>query len=198
MYIDIAVFCSDSAKRYHKWPLRRLGLVSNENGFLGRVSQSKYERIRQYCEAHHLKYRINNPKWERSTDYRHTFFSNNKPYIKDLYFCAYCGRLRSRRYITVDHIYPISVAQKSISLQQKLKRQGIKSINDKNNLVAACRRCNSRKSAKMGLWIIRGKIGKHAWIWELKHAFRISLLISIIWQLTQDGYTQQFLKAFTG
>ena len=52
---------------------------------------------------------------------------------------------------------------------------GISDINDVKNLVPSCEKCNSKKGSKMGLWLIRGDIGKHFGIW----LFWWSLLLAV-------------------
>lgn len=46
-----------------------------------------------------------------------------------------------------------------------MKIKGIHNINDVKNLISSCSKCNSRKSDKMGLWIIKGEIGRHFGYW---------------------------------
>ena len=113
-------------------------------------------------------------------DYRKTFFSNNPPVIHNNYFCAYCGKLVNKENITVDHLYPIGAVKKDPKLQKKLKRKGIKDINDKKNLVPACRTCNKKKSANLGIWIIKGKIGKHQFLWIIRHLIRLIIIYKFI------------------
>ncbi len=118
---------------------------------------------------------------ERSTTYRYAFFKNNKPYIKDRYFCSYCGRLCRKKDITIDHLYPINKAKYSRRLRRKLQRKGFKDINDVKNLVPACSKCNQYKSAKYGwLWIVKGEIGKIQWLWIPRHIIRTLMMIGVL------------------
>lgn len=64
----------------------------------------------------------------------------------------------------------------------------MESINDLRNLVAACSRCNSKKSAKMGIWIIRGKIGRHQHLWIFRHIVRIAVISFLIWYFATNGF----------
>lgn len=120
-------------------------------------------------------------KCTRSNNYRNKYFSKHKPVFRNLYFCSYCGRIRTRRYITIDHLYPISKAQKSATLRWKLRFRGYKSINDVRNLVPACRTCNEIKSDNVSIiWIIAGRIGSVQWLWIPRHIFRLIILYLLI------------------
>ena len=193
---NVVVYCPKEYKKRHKHAMRKYHLSWTGDSFCGRITPWQYENLEQYCINKHLKYKIDNGFGERSTDYRKTFFQNNKPVIKDMYFCAYCGKLLSRRKLTVDHLYPVAKAQRSLDLQKKLRRSGISNINDAQNLVPACMRCNQHKSANMGLWILKGKIGRHKWIWELRHALRISILITAAYYCYTTGFYLRIIDYF--
>lgn len=177
----IVVECPSYRWKNHKRKMASYGLRWDGNdSFIGQIKKRKYSSLSYYCEIHHLKMYINNSYGIRSTDYRRKFFDANPPVFWNMYFCAYCGRIRSRRYITVDHLYPIGNARKSPKLQKKLARMGIQNINDAANLVPACARCNKQKGTKMGLWILRGRIGKHPKVWIFRHMIRILICLIII------------------
>ena len=197
----VIVDCPRQRRGAVKRPLRKYGLKWAGNGkFKGSVNRKNFEGIATFCQKRHLKYRINNAYGARSADYRRRFFRANPPHIMDMYFCAYCGRLKRRRYITVDHLYPVGRASRSIQLQRKLRKMGIRNINSVRNLVPACKRCNSRKGKKMGLWIIRGRIGRHPGIWVMRHTMRlITVSILLYWFLSSheqeiSALIQEFLR----
>lgn len=48
-----------------------------------------------------------------------------------------------------------------------LKEFGIEDINDKRNLVCACKSCNSSKGSKGGIWLVRGYLGRFFILWVL-------------------------------
>ena len=187
MKYAIEVKCPVKRSKQVKKSLKRYGLkwLGGEN-YAGMLTRKTYESLAVFCQHSKLKYRINNAYGSRSADYRRRFFRANPPPIGKMYFCAYCGRLRNRRHITVDHLYPVSRASKSIPLQKKLRRMGIRNINSPQNLVAACKRCNNRKGGKMGLWILRGKIGRYPELWIFRHTIRIIILsILLYWVLRE-------------
>ena len=119
--------------------------------------------------------------YERSGNYRRTFFQSNPPHFRGRYFCAYCGRLLSSHEVSVDHIIPISKAKRNRFSQWMLDRLHIEDINDKRNLASSCPYCNIKKGKKVGLWTIRGFLGKHRLFWIMAYAlFIIYILLLII------------------
>ena len=197
MGYSVIVNCPRQRKRAVKKVLRRYGLKWSDNGrFIGSVGRKDFELIAEYCQKKHLKYKINNAYGSRSADYRRQFFMANPPHIGKRYFCAYCGRLISRRRVTVDHLYPVNKASRSIRLQTKLRRMGIKNINSVRNLVPACKKCNGHKGTKMGLWILRGRIGKSPEIWVFRHTLRLLTLSIVLYIVLTQYWTE--ISTFLG
>ena len=60
-----------------------------------------------------------------------------------------------------------------------VKRCG--SVNDIRNLAPACRDCNSKKSDKMGLWVIRGWLGKYKLYWIILRIIQIVCILLMIY-----------------
>ena len=147
--------------------LVRYGLTDDGIDFSGQVTKGNYRKIRKYCEKNDLTVRLTNALGRRRADYRRRFFRSHKPDIGKRYICVYCGKWLKREKVSVDHLYPIGQASRDVRLQKKLSRQGIRNINDPKNLVAACQSCNARKANQMGLWILRGKLGRHPGFWLL-------------------------------
>ena len=169
-------------KRFFKRFIRKyhLSYDRTENGtqsFSGSVSKSDYAKLKALCRTLKVGIRIDNRFSKRSSDYRKIFFENNPPDKYGGYFCSYCGRHISKKYITVDHLYPVKRAGESVRAQKKLKKKGFMDINDPRNLVAACKRCNERKGSKTGLWILKGKIGRYAGFWYFKYTLQILLAV---------------------
>ncbi len=162
--------------------LWRYGLSWTGNGeYYGYLSGSKFERLKEKLKGKGVALYIDNKFSQRSSNYRAEFFKRNPPFWKDYYICAYCGRFIHKNEITVDHLYPVNGAKKSIYLQKKLKRRGYKDINDPRNLIPACKPCNQKKSSRMDGWITKGQIGRHPWIWILRHILRIAILVALIY-----------------
>ncbi|MGL4607467.1 MAG: HNH endonuclease [Eubacteriaceae bacterium] len=111
---------------------------------------------------------ILDPRYVRSHDYRKNFFSVNSGYTyknEAYYQCVYCGKFVKQQDVTIDHLFPVAKAQESHFNQKVLKKLKINDINQVENLVPACGRCNGRKGSKMGLWLIRGLLGKSLLFW---------------------------------
>ncbi|MCI7130597.1 MAG: HNH endonuclease [Lachnospiraceae bacterium] len=192
MRIPVAVDCSPHGIfRYH-FRLRRFGLDRDEGKkYRGTIPERKLELLKEYCWKNHLKFYIDNEYGTRSRDYRARFFNSHRPVFGRFYFCAYCGKLLSKKRVTVDHLYPVAKVSKDPELQKKLKRQGIEELNSEKNLVAACDRCNQKKGAHMGDWIRKGKIGRHAWVWVLRWMLRIAVFVAIacaLWYVYKHGF----------
>lgn len=187
MRIPVAVDCSPHGiLRYH-FRLRRFGLDREEGKkYRGTIPERKLQQLKEYCWERHLKFYIDNEYGTRSRDYRARFFNSHRPVFGRFYFCAYCGRLLTKKRVTVDHLYPVAKVSRDPDLQKKLKRQGILDLNSEKNLVAACYRCNQAKGAQMGSWIRKGKLGRHAWVWSLRWMLRIAVVAAIglaVWYL---------------
>ena len=190
--------------RRQKKSLKRFGLEYDGLDYVGYIERKgRVTKIRNYCDQHHLKFKLNNSLGNRSSDYRRVFFIYHKPQVMGKYYiCAYCGKWMIKDKMTVDHLYPIGKSSKSIKYQEKLERRGLKNINDPRNLVAACKSCNQHKSARTGLWIFKGKIGRYKYIWYFRYLIRILILAMIIYLLffklrIQTNYNEilsQFLK----
>lgn len=144
--------------------------------YRGNITEADIKKLARLQKRGELTYYIDNHFSVRGNKYREVFFRNYKPVIGDLYFCAYCGKLIRKKNITIDHIYPVGRVRKSMSLQRKLKRRGIETVNDPRNLTPSCAKCNGHKAAKGGLWVMRGKLGQHQWIWAVRHILRLGII----------------------
>ncbi|WP_236884397.1 HNH endonuclease [Clostridium baratii] len=122
------------------------------------------DKVRNYWKKKGLNTLILYPNNIRSNDYRKKFLSSNNG-IKGYFFCAYCGKIMDINTLTVDHIFPIERTAKSNLLKKILRMMNIENINDIKNLAPCCKRCNSRKGSKVGLWTIRGLLGRYKFTW---------------------------------
>lgn len=108
-----------------------------------------------------IKYDCYRVEYERANNYRQTFFSRTSgPYT-----CRYCNKKLSKTQVYVDHIVPVSKVQKTNYAKMMLNLSRYSNVNDIKNLAPACRTCNLKKSDKMGVWIIRGWLGKYKAYW---------------------------------
>lgn len=165
--------------------LTGMGFVCTNNKYTQtyeiKVSARDFARMDRLCGHYRrrgCKVTATDAKFTRSTSYRKDFFSTY-PACNGKYRCVYCGRWISAKKITVDHLIPVHAARKP-GIQKKLKRMGCNGVNDVKNLVPACASCNSRKSAKMGIWLIKGRLGKKSWFWPWLKAMRLVFILSFI------------------
>lgn len=138
-----------------------------ENNYL-KIKVPRSELHNTYKRAKGLRFLYYDEKYDRSSTYRQTFFKYNPPTDKrffgkrkEYWRCRYCNWKLKKKEIEVDHLIPVYAAKRSQYWQKKLPN----GVNDKSNLVASCRICNRKKSAKTGLWYIRGKLGKYKLYW---------------------------------
>ena len=78
--------------------------------------------IRKFCRHRFLRCVLCDDSMERSTTYRANFFKSNKGIFGGgkYYFCAYCGRVLSKRKVAVDHIIPVALANSSLRYRRML------------------------------------------------------------------------------
>lgn len=79
-------------------------------------------------------------------DYRREYFKHNPGLFGCIWTCAYCHKaIVGRENVNVDHIIPLN---------------NVLGRNARFNLVAACERCNKKKSDKVDGRIVEGYISK--------------------------------------
>lgn len=145
-----------------------------------RNDELSINKYKDFCKSNKFKLEIIYPEYARNYDYRKVFFERNKGFLNQFYICAYCGRIFRKENITVDHIFPIDKISKSKFYQNLLKWLNISNVNDYNNLAPACKHCNSKKGRKVGLWVLRGFLGRYKWWW---FAIWASIIIIITYLL---------------
>lgn len=133
--------------------------------WVGKADEDKANAIKEYCIKNKLRVNITDLAYTRAHNYREVYFENNKGIFGDgrYYHCVYCGKILKKDKVTVDHFFPINKVKNSpyssINIRL-LKKFGIEDINDKRNLVCACKSCNSSKGSKGGIWLVRGYLGR--------------------------------------
>ena len=115
-------------------------------------------------------------EYERANNYRQTFFARTQA----PYRCRYCNKKLQKNKVVVDHIVPVAKAQKKASARMMLAVKRCGSVNDIRNLAPACRDCNSKKSDKMGLWVVRGWLGKYKLYWIILRIIQIVCILLMI------------------
>lgn len=133
-------------------------------------------------KKHHIRYQAYEKRWERSSNYRKLFFAHNQPPFR----CRYCNKPLTRKQVVVDHIYPVSKGKKNIDSRMLLYLRGISDVNDIKNLAPCCYRCNQRKQDKLGLWYLRGILGKYRAYWITKRIIYFSILFLLCYLIFQN------------
>lgn len=146
--------------------------------------------VSRVLKRYKYKYRKYEKRWDRSSNYRDVYFqTHHAPY-----HCVYCGKSLRRRDVEVDHLIPVAQTKKNTWAKLLLSLNTIRNVNDPRNLVASCHRCNQKKSDKMGIWILRGFLGRTKWFWSLTKITAFILCILVIylllsyWQVIPDTY----------
>ena len=122
-------------------------------------------------------------KYERSDDYRRNFLKYNKGVFgSGNYHCSYCGKILSHKKMFVDHLIPIHKVKRFGFARILMWIEGISDVNDVRNLVPACKKCNSKKSSKMGFWLLRGEWGRNIWSWIVLRAFILAILVIVCYE----------------
>lgn len=83
--------------------------------------------------------------------------------------------------ITIDHIFPVHCMEKYPAVRKRAALFGIHGSNDMKNLCTACMRCNQKKEAKMGIWILKGFLGKQPWYWPLRRILTVILVFFVLY-----------------
>ena len=83
--------------------------------------------------------------------------------------------------ITIDHIFPVHCMEKYPAVRKRAALFGIHGSNDMKNSCTACMRCNQKKEAKMGIWILKGFLGKQPWYWPLRRILTVILVFFVLY-----------------
>ena len=94
-------------------------------------------------------------------------------------------RLRTDAGIVIKNYRRIKLLLTTSSRSQKHRKKHppgkrCGSVNDIRNLAPACRDCNSKKSDKMGLWVVRGWLGKYKLYWIILRIIQIVCILLMI------------------
>lgn len=155
---------------------------SNQYGTYYHASMKNIQernKLVQLLKKKHIRYRVYDSRQERSSTYRDEFFLYNIP----PYRCRYCHKKIDRKELQVDHIIPVSRVKTSVLARNLMYLQGFDNVNDVKNLAASCRTCNLKKGTKMGLWYVRGILGKYRVYWVVRKIFIIVCVLLAICQL---------------
>lgn len=176
--------------------LKRMGFVFESNYYTKDCTSSESTKIKRFCAHHKLEYVPINKNYSRSTTYRQEFFRKKRGLMDGKYYwCAYCGRIKKRANITVDHLIPVNkvLRGKHRSIWRTyLSLHGIKNVNQVENLVPACKRCNSKKGTKTGIWVVRGRVGNHFFFWLIYKPIRLGVIIFFLYFIQKYLFQYSF------
>jgi len=123
-----------------------------------------------------------NNEYARNRNYRNKFFQK---YKYDKYRCAYCGKKLKKNKLVIDHIIPVNKVQNSFFARFLLKLISRNGVNDYNNLVVSCSKCNLKKGAKIKLrYILKGITGKYPCGITIRRLFKFIALLTVILYLS--------------
>lgn len=181
--IKFEVFPNDKNKSSMEKTLKKHGFEKKENKYgeyyYIEVSSMDSWMMKRLLNRKGYKYRSFDKRYDRGTNYRGDFLKDN--HYKKRYRCAYCGKRIKKENMEVDHLIPVSKAKTHSSVRLWLQLCGISNVNDTRNLVAACRPCNRRKSDQMGVWVIKGSIGRFEAFWIIRNIILTILLFAILY-----------------
>lgn len=163
--------------------------------YRAKVTEDEKKEIIKKLRWSGLKYNIAEERWERSSNYRANFF---KYYGEGPYRCRYCNKRLTKNTVVIDHVIPVSVAKKSGRARRKLKKKGIENVNDVRNLVASCKRCNSKKANKTGIWLYRAEWGAYNIYWVIRPIYHITIMVILYLYLEYMGITKMLYDIIAG
>ena len=171
---------------YYRSELYKLGFrfkKKNKIWVLKTDDHSLIEYYSMFAKARKLNISCFDEYHDRNNYYRSDFFKYYKPQIKGKYICAYCGKLLSPEEVSVDHIIPIKKAKRNRFARTLMKIIKINDINDCRNLTASCMSCNAKKGSKLGLWTIRGYLGRYKSFWLIIYSYALFIIILMLYFL---------------
>lgn len=143
-------------------------------------SKAMLDKYVTFLKTNRVDYVVTNAKVCRSNHYRQKYLSQYPP--KKKYFrCNYCSRIIKKDNMVVDHIIPIHKIQVSKFYNfLAFKVFKLSSVNSTKNLVACCKKCNTKKSDKGGYWILKGFINKNIITRTIKRLIILLLIVFLI------------------
>lgn len=166
-------------------PQKKLWIKSLKNNNENYTKEEKYQikECKKICKKYNLSFFEQDENYTRGNSYRKDYFKAHPHGIFGNYYqCAYCGRFVKKENITIDHLFPINRVEKGRFKgiwRFLLKIKGIKNINQTENLVGACWKCNSEKGTKIKKWYLKGCLGRHFVFWIILWMISLSLFFSV-------------------
>ena len=143
-------------------------------------SRREKNHMQRFSRRKGLTFEAVPTQYTRSNSYRSQFFACH-PSATGKYRCAYCGKKKPKDKITIDHIFPVHCMEKYPAVRRRAALFGIHGSNDMKNLCTAGMRFNQKKEAKMGIWILKGFLGKQPWYWPLRRILTVILVFFVLY-----------------
>lgn len=149
------------------------------------VEDGNLKKTIRRCKRRRITYFYYDKQFARAANYRKRFFDTHEP----PYRCQYCHKRLNDSTVTVDHLIPVDAAKKSSKVQKLIINSGLGGVNDIENLVPSCPRCNRRKGNKMGLWYIRGKLGYYKTYWFIRRFIKTAFWAAVMYLFCYTVYS---------
>lgn len=164
----------------------------NETTYYLKADKRTCDRWQRKLARRGIDSRVFPEKYNRSSDYRKIYFDAHPE--QDVYRCVYCGYTFYKSLITIDHVIPVDAAKKYSSARLALKLRGCDDVNDLNNLVPACFKCNKKKGTSWNIiYLIRAKYGHTDTYWRIVRTLRIifSIIVLIVIAVLINKYCRK-------
>ena len=186
------IYIQPDSRWFAKSKLKHISATEHTDGSFSITAEDK-RYVTKVCDRYRLKCLWYKTEWTRSSNYRYTFFRFYEP----PYRCRYCNKRLPKDKVEVDHLIPVGMAKKYRSARFLLRIRGINNVNDVRNLVPSCHRCNEQKRDKLGLWYIKGVLGKYSLYWIIKYILKAAFWACIIYLIYKYyPYISDQLSAF--
>lgn len=154
---------------------------NNNNKWIKKGDEKEIKQLKKKYYRYGMSNTYNN-EYARNRNYRNKFFQK---YKYDKYRCAYCGKKLKKNKLVIDHIIPVNKVQNSFFARFLLKLISRNGVNDYNNLVVSCSKCNLKKGTKIKLkYILKGITGKYPCGITIRRLFKFITLLTIILYLS--------------
>lgn len=131
---------------------------NNNNKWIIKGSENEIKKLRKKYGKYGYSNTYDN-EYARNRNYRNKFF---QLYSSKKYRCAYCGKRLHKDKVVIDHIISVNKVQTSICSKLLLKTISKNGVNDYNNLVCSCQKCNLKKGTTTKLkYLLKGITGKY-------------------------------------
>ena len=168
-----------SGRKFRRWRFRDFSETSSGTYQAEYGKRKAAKRLRK-AEKYGYRARMYRKRYGRSGTYRYRFMKAYPP-EHGKYRCVYCGKKIRPDKMTVDHVIPVDAAKSSKKAQRLIDRRYENGVNDLDNLVPCCYKCNQKKGSTYSWrWRIRARYGQKAGYWRFVHFVRLLLFLALL------------------